>query len=104
MRFHLQSTSAVVAIYNQGRNELAAGNYIVPAFSSVLGPALARASAQSAADYIEANVGNATALALLTQAPSTIVGYAYSLDNLHPYNVPVVRHGSFPLTGDWRKS
>jgi hypothetical protein len=93
-----QGDSAVIAIYNQARNELAAGSYIVPAFSSVLGPAMVRASAQSAAAYIQANAGNTTALALLTQAPSTITGYAYSLDNLHPYNVPVVRRVA-PLRG-----
>lgn len=85
----LQATSAVTAVYNQGRNELAAANFIVPQFAAVLAPALAALSAQSAASYLQANSGNATAIAMLVQAPSTLVGYSYSLDNIHPYDVPV---------------
>lgn len=79
----------MTAVYNQGRNELAAGNYILPQFQAVLTPALAQVSAQSIAQYLQANSGNATAINLLAQAPTNVLGYSYSLDNIHPYNVPV---------------
>ncbi|KAL7414561.1 hypothetical protein BDY24DRAFT_385658 [Mrakia frigida] len=79
-------TSAVSAYYVQARNELAAGNFIVPGFSSVIGAALNRASAQSVGQYISSQSGNATAMSLLAQAPNTVANaYSYTLVNLRPY-------------------
>lgn len=42
-------TEAITVYYNQGRNEIAAGNYLVPLTTAMLSKALGQANAQSGA-------------------------------------------------------
>lgn len=57
------------------------------AFPCIL--ALTTASAQSAAQYLNGQAGNVTAMNLLANAPSTISGgYAYTQTDLRPYTKP----------------
>ena len=81
---------ALTLIYNQGRNELVANNYVVPYGETLLNSALNNISASFAVDYLTQQAGNATALAALQKAPLTIgAPFWYTPVNIRPYSAMV---------------
>ncbi|RSH94790.1 hypothetical protein EHS25_004596 [Saitozyma podzolica] len=91
-------TSAVNVYYVQARNEAAVNGYLVPYIQQELGAIVARASAASAAQYLASVAGNATAINLLAQAPTTVSNSVwYTLVNLRPDTQPVA--GAILLVG-----
>jgi hypothetical protein len=82
--------SAISFIYSQARNELATGNYLNPLGQAALAQICGQLSAQSVAQFMAANGGNATAMALVAQAPGTLSNaISYTVVNMRPYNQPV---------------
>ncbi|ORX38840.1 hypothetical protein BD324DRAFT_576967 [Kockovaella imperatae] len=83
-------SNAITVYYAQARNELATGNYLQPYILEDLGMITGRFNAESVAQYLGQNAGNATAMEALARAPTTVVNPVYwTLDNLRPYNQPV---------------
>ncbi|KAF9509198.1 hypothetical protein BS47DRAFT_1332343 [Hydnum rufescens UP504] len=84
-----QST-AMVFLYNQGRNEVAANSFIVPLSQALISSAAANFAASYASRYLASQSGNATAMAALIAAPQTLTTpISYSMNNLRPYSAPV---------------
>lgn len=80
------ASTAISVYYAQGRNEIAAGSYILPIVQPLLGRILGQFNARSVAEYIGANRDNATALELLRQAPQTLSQPIwYTMFNVRPY-------------------
>lgn len=83
-------TTAISVIYTQARQETAVGNYLVPYITAALAQVTAQLSAQNVAQFIAANSGNATALNLVAQAPTTLTApISYAFENIRPFNQPV---------------
>lgn len=83
-------SEAIQLVYAQARNELATGSYMMPLATAHLQAITVKIGAQSVAEFLPTVAGNAEALALLAQAPSTLSSpVGYHTVNLRPYNQPV---------------
>ncbi|KAF8304990.1 hypothetical protein DL93DRAFT_2172823 [Clavulina sp. PMI_390] len=65
-------TQAILVYYSQGRNELAANNYLVPYSQALLNAALGAFNAKEVAAYLAAQGTNTTALQTAIKAPWTL--------------------------------
>ena len=84
------ASRAISVYYAQGRNEIAAGSYILPIVQPLLGAIIGQFNAKSVAGYIEANSRNVTALRLLSRAPQTLSQPIwYTMFNVRPYTAQV---------------
>ncbi|KAF7981219.1 hypothetical protein HWV62_34563 [Athelia sp. TMB] len=88
--------SAITVYYNQARNEIAAGNYLIPLTTALLQSStssFATNAAQLYMAYIHGGANgtvNATALALWAQAPLTMApGVSWTEVNVRPFTAPV---------------
>ncbi|KAF9509195.1 hypothetical protein BS47DRAFT_1488032 [Hydnum rufescens UP504] len=78
-------STAMVFLYNQGRNEVAANSFIVPFSQTLISSAAANFAASYASRYLASQSGNATAMAALIAAPQTLTTpISYSMNNLRP--------------------
>ncbi|KAF9513186.1 hypothetical protein BS47DRAFT_1317749 [Hydnum rufescens UP504] len=83
-------STAMVFLYNQGRNEVAANSFIVPFPQALISSAAANFAASYASRYVASQSGNATAMAALIVAPQTLTTpISYSMNNFQPYSAPV---------------
>lgn len=83
-----QSTSAITFYYNQGRNELAAGNYIVPQTTALLTPAAAALSVNITAQFIQSASDISAVKAAATNAPTALSdGVAFQMVDLRPFSL-----------------
>ncbi|WVN89462.1 uncharacterized protein L203_104685 [Cryptococcus depauperatus CBS 7841] len=81
---------AIDVYYAQARQETAVNSYLVPYLQQALGQLSAEYGTKSVAQYLQANVNNATAINLLAQAPTTLSNSIYyTMNNIRPYNQPV---------------
>lgn len=72
--------------YAQARNENAAGNFLVPYSQALLAQAVANFSSAYAKQFFTEQGGNATAMAILAQAPQTIAQPVYwTYYNMRPF-------------------
>ncbi|WWD00523.1 hypothetical protein V866_007440 [Kwoniella sp. B9012] len=85
-------SSAIDVFYAQARMETAVNSYLLPYMQQALGGILGQYNARSAAQYLQANANNATAINALAAAPTTVSNPVwYTLFNLRPYNQPVAQ-------------
>ncbi|KAH9938891.1 uncharacterized protein BXZ73DRAFT_44386 [Epithele typhae] len=89
-------SKAIRVYYNQARQEIATGNFIVPLTTQILQAttvAYATGSAQRYFAQVNSNgEPNATALQLIANAPQTITpGISWTMINLRPYNAPAAQ-------------
>lgn len=83
-------THAIEVYYSQGRNEMAANNYIVPYTELLLGNAAVAFGQKYTAAFLTANAANSTLLSLAAQAPQTIsTPVWYTMNNLRPFSATV---------------
>ncbi|KIJ68923.1 hypothetical protein HYDPIDRAFT_144365 [Hydnomerulius pinastri MD-312] len=87
-------TSALTLYYAQARQEVAAGNYLIPLSTSLLQQSTTAWATTSAQQYLAEIYANGqvnqTALQLLAKAPQTISpGISWRTVNLRPYDAPV---------------
>lgn len=82
--------SAITVYYNQGRNEIATGNYIIPITTALLQSSCSSYATYAAQRYLAqirpGGVVNDTAFELLAQAPMTLSpAVGWTMVNLRPY-------------------
>lgn len=83
-------THAIEVYYTQGRNELAANNYLVPYSEALLGNAAIAFGANFTRQFLSSNSGNATALSTALLAPRTLsTPVWYTMNNLRPFSATV---------------
>lgn len=83
---------AIHFVYAQARNELATGNYLVPIATRHLTMITEKIGAESVAQFLPTIAGNASAIALLAQAPQTLSNpIGFTPVNLRPYDQPVAQ-------------
>lgn len=79
-------TRAITVYYEQGRNELAAANYLVPYSQALLIQAITQFGLQSTTQFLSSQGGNASAIAAALKAPQTLTQPVYfTMNNLRPY-------------------
>lgn len=79
--------TAINLYYNEGRNEVATDDYVVPYATGIVSQGLAMFAIGQAAEYIATQSGNATAMANIVKAPQTIAAPAgFTTNNLRPYS------------------
>ncbi|GFZ51748.1 hypothetical protein JCM24511_09516, partial [Saitozyma sp. JCM 24511] len=85
-------SSALQVYYTQARQESAVNRYLLPYIQLELGKVVANVSTQSIAQYLATNSGNATAVALLAEAPTSVHNSVYyTLTDIRPYDQPVAQ-------------
>ena len=82
--------SAITVYYNQGRNEVATGNYVIPITTALLQSSCNSYATYTAQTYLAqiraGGVVNDTAVELLVQAPMTLSpAIGWTMVNLRPY-------------------
>lgn len=83
-------THAIEVYYSQGRNELAANNYLTPYSSALLGDAAIAFGVNFTRAFLSSNAGNATALSTALLAPRTLsTPVWYTMHNLRPFSATV---------------
>ena len=86
---------AISMYYNEGRNEVATDDYVVPYATGLISQGMAMFAIGQAAEYIATQSGNATAMANLAKAPQTIAApVGFTSNNLRPYKC-VFSHFNF---------